>query len=221
MTKVSRPHCSKEKTVGKEAVKAYNVDEVHTIMSSLEHEPLKWRTFITLMMDTGCRRGKICGLQWADISFEKKEITVRHNLQYSPKIGVFLTNPKSGKIRIVDVGDDTILLLRQLRATQAEKAISKFCFTQDGSPEPMFPQSPTRYFKKFSQKYGIPDFHPHILRHTSATLAILNGSDIVSVSGRLGHADTSTTLKMYSHANAESIRKAGQTVRDALKGKAE
>ena len=29
----------------------------------------------------------------------------------------------------------------------------------------MHPQTPTRYFKKFGQRYGIEDFHPHKLRH--------------------------------------------------------
>ena len=81
----------------------------------------------------------------------------------------------------------------------------------------MHPQSPTRYFKKFGKKYGIPNFHPHLLRHSSASVAITNGADVVSVSERLGHSDTAVTLRMYAHANEESIRRAGQTVRDALR----
>ena len=46
----------------------------------------------------------------------------------------------------------------------------------------------------------------------------LQWTDIVSVSERLGYSDTAVTLRMYAHANEESIRRAGQTVRDALKG---
>ena len=56
-----------------------------------------------------------------------------------------------------------------------------------------------------------------MLRHTSASAAITNGADVVSVSQRLGHADTAVTLRMYAHANEEGIRRAGQTVRDALR----
>jgi len=81
----------------------------------------------------------------------------------------------------------------------------------------MFPQSPTRYFKKFGERYGIKDFHPNKLRHSSASIAITSGADVVSILERLGHGDTAITLRMYSHANAESIRRAGQTVRDVLK----
>ena len=60
-------------------------------------------------------------------------------------------------------------------------------------------------------------FSPHKLRHTSASLAITNGADVVSVAARLGHSDSSTTLRMYAHANEDSIRRVGQTVREALK----
>ena len=60
-------------------------------------------------------------------------------------------------------------------------------------------------------------FSPHKLRHTSASLAITNGADVVSVAARLGHSDSSTTLRMYAHANEDSIRRVGQTVRKALK----
>ena len=95
--------------------------------------------------------------------------------------------------------------------------MSKWVFTQEGSTEPIHPQSPTRYLANFARRYGIHDLHPHKLRHSSASIAITNGADVVSVSERLGHSDTAVTLRMYAHANQESIRRAGQTVRDALK----
>ena len=118
---------------------------------------------------------------------------------------------------MVDVGPETLALLKYLREKQAETCLSKWRFTQEGALEPMRPQSPTHYFKKFGQRYGGKVSHPHKLRHSSASIAITNGADVVSVSERLGHSDTAVTLKMYAHANQESIRRAGQTVRDALK----
>ena len=80
----------------------------------------------------------------------------------------------------------------------------------------MFPQSPTRYFKKFGEKYGIPNFHPHLLRHTSASLSLTNGADIKSTADRLGHSEA-VLLRKYAHSNPDSIRKAGEASRNAVK----
>ena len=217
MLKVKRPAPRKGEQPKEESDKAYTVQELGYILSCAAQEPLQWQTYISLVADTGLRRGELCGLQWGDIDFRAGTVTVRRNLQYTPAAGVYETSPKNGKVRVVDVGADVLDLLRQLRAKQAESCISRWCFTQEGTGEPMHPQSPTRYFKKFGERYGVKDFHPHKLRHSSASIAITSGADVVSVSERLGHSDTAVTLRMYAHANEESIRRAGQIVRDALK----
>ena len=43
----------------------------------------------------------------------------------------------------------------------------------------------------------------HDLRHTNATLLIAEGVDIKTVSERLGHANASITLDIYTHALKE------------------
>lgn len=221
MLKVARPKPRKKEKAQDEGDKAYTVQELRHILQCLVAEPLKWQVYINLIADTGIRRGEACGIQWSDINFKTGSITIRRNLQYTASAGVYETSPKNGKARVVDIGPDVVELLRQLQNQQSRSCISKWVFTQDASPEPMHPQTPTRFFKKFGQRYEIEDFHPHKLRHTSASLAITNGADVVSVSERLGHSDTAVTLRMYAHANEESIRRAGQVVRDALKSKAE
>ena len=217
MLRVKRPAPRKDEQPKEESDKAYTVQELSYILSCAAQEPLQWQTYISLAADTGLRRGECCGLQWSDIDFKAGAVTVRRNLQYTAQAGVYATSPKNGKVRVVDVGPDTLALLKQLREKQAQSCISKWCFTQEGTAEPMHPQSPTRYFQKFGQRYGVKDFHPHKLRHSSASIAITSGADVVSVSERLGHSDTAVTLRMYAHANEESIRRAGQTVRDALR----
>lgn len=221
MLKVKRPAPRKDEKAKQEKEKALTVEELRYVLSCVTQEPLKWQAYINLSADTGARRGEVCALQWNDIEWKTGTITIRRNLQYTPQAGVYECTPKSGKSRVVDIGPETLSLLRQLRSEQATKCISKWVFTQDELPDPMNPQSPTRYFSRFGKKYGIKDFHPHKLRHTSASIAITAGADVVSVSERLGHADASTTLKMYAHANEESIRRAGEIVRKALKAENE
>lgn len=220
MDKVDRPKARKDELRGQEA-DSYTIDEVQRIFSALEREPLKWRAMLHLLIDTGIRRGECCGLQWKNINFKTNTITISGNLCYTPQKGIYLDTPKSGRIRTIDVDPDVIELLRQLRIERSSKAISLWVFTQEGNPKPMHPQSPTRYLKKFSERCGIPGLHPHALRHTFASIAITNGADVASVSEKLGHSDKAVTLRMYTHADQESMKRASQIFREALKKKAE
>ena len=214
MDKVERPRPRKDELKPAEA-EAYTSGEVRAILECLEGEPLKWRAFIHLLIDTGVRRGEALGIQWEDVDFQDKTVFIHRNLCYTPERGIYLDTPKNGHSRMVDLGDDTLELLKQLRGEQPEGAA--FVFTQDGSAEPMHPTSPTHYFRKFAQKNGIAGFHPHKLRHTFASVAITAGADVASVSEALGHSDTAVTLRMYTHANEESRRRASQIFRDAIR----
>ena len=216
MDKVERPKPRKDEIQAAEP-QAYTAAEIKQLFDVLDAEPLKWRALVHLLIDTGIRRGECCALRWEKIDFSSGEVAINGNLCYTPAKGVYLDTPKNGHRRTVYVGNDTLSLLRQLRTEQAAKAFSAYVFTQEGSPEPMHPQSPTRYLKKLSARCGLTDLHPHKLRHTFASVAITNGADVASVSEALGHADKSTTLRMYTHASAESISRTGQIVRDAIK----
>lgn len=220
MDKVDRPKARKDELQGQEP-DSYTIDEVQRIFSALEHEPLKWQVMIRLLADTGIRRGECCGLQWKNIDFQANTIAIAGNLCYTPTKGVYLDTPKSRRIRTIDIDPDVIDLLRQLRLEQSNKAISQWVFTKNNSPEPMHPQSPTRYLKRFSERCGVPGLHPHALRHTFASIAITNGADIASISQKLGHSDKAVTLRMYTHADQESMRRSSQIFRDAIKKKAE
>ncbi len=210
--KVSRPVPRKDEIRETEAP-ALTVDELRTVLEALEGEPLKWRALVHLLIDTGIRRGECCGLRWEDVDLEAQVVTIRRNLCYTPERGVYVDTPKSSKVREVDIGPETAALLAALKG-QSEGG---YVFTQENSVEPMHPQSPTRYLKKLSVKCGVPDLHPHKLRHTFASIAITAGADVASVSEALGHSDKAVTLRMYTHADAESRKRAAQIFRDAIK----
>lgn len=216
MDKVERPKPRKGETKA-EAPAAYTAEEVCKLLDAMDTEPLKWRALVHLLIDTGIRRGECCALKWENIDFKSREITIAGNLCYTSAKGIYIDSPKNGRKRTVYAGEDTIALLRQLRAEQATKALSAFVFTKESCSEPMHPQSPTRYLKKLSARCGLPDLHPHKLRHTFASVAITNGADVASVSEALGHSDKAVTLRMYTHANAESVSRAAQIMREAVK----
>ena len=61
------------------------------------------------------------------------------------------------------------------------------------------------------KRTGLPKVTIHSLRHTYASLMIADGTPLVVVSHKLGHAQTSTTANIYAHVIAEAEAKADQT----------
>ena len=66
------------------------------------------------------------------------------------------------------------------------------------------------------KRHGMPPVSLHSLRHTNATVMIGKGADVRTVSGRLGHSQTSTTLNIYAEFLQSSDRAASEGVADAL-----
>ena len=213
MDRVERPKPRKDDAAPE--VQALDTAEARRLLQCLSQEPLQWQAIIRLMLDSGCRRGEICGLRWRSVDFINNTITIENNLQYTPEKGIFNTTPKGKKGRTIDIDPEIMSLLRELRSQQRVTTLEGYCFTQHNG-DPLHPQTPTRHLHKFGEKYGFPGLHPHQLRHTAATIAITNGADIASVSAKLGHAETATTLNLYTHANPESIKQANEIYRKAL-----
>ncbi len=216
MDKVSRPKPRKDEEKQTD-VEAFSAEEMRYIFKCLDAEPLKWQCFVRLLAVTGIRRGEACGLEWRSVDFAANTITIRQTLNYTKAKGVYIDTTKNKKERVIDVDPAVTALLKRLRLEQSEKCISKYVFTQDDSSEPMFPQSPTRYFTTFGRRYGVQHFHPHKLRHSFASIAITSGADVASVSEILGHSDKAVTLRVYAHSDAEARKKASGIFIDALK----
>ena len=65
-------------------------------------------------------------------------------------------------------------------------------------------------------KNYLPVISFHKLRHTSATLLVGQNTDIRTVSARLGHAQTSTTMNIYVHGLNSLDVKAASSLEDLL-----
>jgi integrase len=79
------------------------------------------------------------------------------------------------------------------------------------------PDHLTDNYVNLSKRLGIPG-HFHELRHFSATEAIASGADVRTVAGRLGHADATTTLRIYAHAVEARDRELAGFLDDAVLG---
>ena len=205
----------------------FQPEQIKAILSALEDEPEKWKVLTHLLIVTGCRRGEIAALKWSKVDLEGGRLEISANLCYSKEKGIYETTTKTGNVRFVNIPAETAALLRHYRASQAELQLlngerwqdTGYLFTQDDG-RPMNPTSITAWLNKFSRRRGLPHIHPHSFRHSVASILISAGTDIVTVSKQLGHAQVSTTSDIYSHTIEEAKAQATECIADImLRGK--
>ena len=115
------------------------------------------------------------------------------------------TKTKSGR-RAIDLTPPSVIHLRELWERQNVDALFYGYQVTDNSPvfirrtgEPLLPDALTHVFKKIVRKLGLDDVRFHDLRHTHATIMLLQGVHPKVVQERLGHSKMSTTMDIYSH----------------------
>lgn len=162
---------------------------------------------------TGGRRGELLALREDRIDFKALDFWFRKN--YVVKGGEQIEkSPKTGKGRHVSGDPLTCELIGDFidrrRARMAAVAVvvprTAFVFSPDPAGEvPWNPDTMTHKYRRYADRVGIASSLRET-RHFSATQLLAAGVDLNTVSGRLGHAEGSTTLKYY----AQFLRPADQ-----------
>lgn len=185
----------------------YTIEEVAQLFQLLETAPLKYRTFFTLAIYSGFRRGEMLGLEWKDIDWENCVISVRRTSNYTAQKGGYTDTTKTRKSqRTLKFPQEIMDMLREYKAEQDDQALKcgdKWVETDrlyvKWNGEPMNNQTPYGWLKEFCEKNDMPFYGIHSFRHFAASALISSGLDVVTVSGALGHCNSGTTLNIYSH----------------------
>ncbi|WP_066714965.1 tyrosine-type recombinase/integrase [Clostridium sp. Marseille-P299] len=198
--------------------------------------PKQFKVFFYIAIFGGLRRGEIVALTWEDINFDECSVNISKSSSYVNK-QIITKEPKTlTSIRTIKLPGFVIQLLKEWKLEQNKYRLSlgdqwvgsNHIFTQWNGKQ-MYPSTPTQTFKKIINKYNktvtdekdkLPLIPLHGLRHTSATLLIAENVDVKTVSTRLGHAQTSTTMDIYAHALKQLDEKAASALEDAFKKKA-
>ncbi len=200
-------------------IRVLTEEEIPTLLDALSDAPPQYSVITQLALLLGARRGEICALRWSDIDFEKGTLSIKRTVQSIPGIGLVFNTPKTrrGK-RCLRIGADCVELLQEYRRYQkAErfrigsawvrkvtlengKVVDNDMLFTKWNGEPMDPDIISSWFPKFLETHDLPDVNFHSLRHSNASILIAAHVPITTVSGRLGHAQTSTTLNYYASA---------------------
>jgi integrase len=172
---------------------------------------------VVLLVRSGMRRGELCGLQWADVDWRERGVTVRRAVVRS---GAAMTvkAPKSGRTRWVALDDDTMAVLDAQRVYQVDRArwgggtlsADAFVFPATTDTTGRTPARPDRWshaWRRLADREGL-DARLHDLRHLQASTLLDAGLKAQDVAARLGHASPAVTAKIYSHQLAGRDRDA-------------
>jgi integrase len=167
-----------------------------------------------VLLTTGMRVGEALGLQWRDIDFETEILTIRRQAIPLKSIGMVLSEPKtSASHRTLSMPRGTASILRKQRVARQEHCEALGIPWDDNQQvfataenRLIHTSSVNKSFHRAVSKAGLPDCHPHELRHTLGSFIQSRGRTERETQEVLGHASASTTRNIYTHVMPDRRR---------------
>ena len=156
------------------------VDEVDRLLAQPDARTppgARDRAMLELLYASGLRVSELVGLPLTAVDAQ---------------LGIVRVRGKGGKERVVPVGE------------RAQDALAGYLRTGRG----VLLGARQRFWKllgRYARAAGLPDVHPHTLRHSFATHLLERGADLRAVQAMLGHADIATT-QIYTHVDRERLK---------------
>jgi len=204
-------------------IKAWSQSDAQSFLESVRGDDLE--TLWQVYLGTGFRRGEALGLEWVDFDPTQATLTVRRTLSNVGNQPRFQEPKTLSARRTIAIGTSLAQGLVEHRKHQAADRLASsvwdsehdLVFTgQNG--QLLRPEMVTRRLRRLVDEAGLDWVGVHGLRHTMASLALQNGTDIATVSERLGHANTQITALIYLHGSADTDRQAADGLDIALNG---
>ena len=166
---------------------------LHSVLDAQTHKGSSQQAdIIRLLLLTGCRKGEIMGLRWAEVH--------------------------DGMLALVDskTGPRTVPLNSQARAILDRQPQTGSPFVFPSPLDPARPRNPDySFWYRVRREAGIEDVRLHDLRHTMASHAVMNGVPVPVVSRLLGHSNVQMTLR-YAHLADRDIEAAAERTGQAM-----
>lgn len=211
---------AKPPRVAHKRVSVPSLDVVRSVIEAAERRDPRLASMLMLAALTGMRRGELCALRWSDVDLDTGTVDVTRSLVVVPGgLAEKATKTDRGRSVALDSVGVAVLSQHRARATQwiskAGKKLPPSAFVFSPRVEgttPYRPDNVTSFFIRVRNEVDAPNVRFHDLRHFTATQLIGAGIDVRTVAGRLGHADPSITLRVYSHALEERDRAAAAVI---------
>ena len=203
----------------------YEPDQAIAMLEAAEGT--KHYSEVVMAAYSGARRGEIYGLRWQDIDWKDNLLKIRQTIQYTAEEGIYFKEPKSknGK-RDIEVPSLVMDVFREHKVAQNKKKLAfdgefkdnDLVFCQDDG-QPVHPDTISSWFPEFLERNNLPRIRFHDLRHTYVSILINSKVPDNEIAARAGHADPSTSKRLYGHVFKRIKTEATSAVENALQRK--
>ena len=198
-------------------------DTRHEVAAKLREVWARKEALFSVALALGLRQGEALGLRWQDVDLFKGTLRVSHQLQRVDG-RLALVPPKTEKSRRTLVMPPLIIaVLREHQKRQeAEKTWAGSKWEENGlvfanrTGRPTQAKHAIELFHQALDAAGMRRIRFHDLRHSCATLLLVQGVSPRVVMEVLGHSEIALTMNAYSHVVPELRTEAAQRMQEIL-----
>ncbi|MGY4744554.1 tyrosine-type recombinase/integrase [Streptomyces sp. ATMOS53] len=198
-------------------------DEARQLLTATRGHRL--HALFELALHTGLRKGELLGLRWEDLNLDTGTAAIRRTLQRTSTGGLTAlpTKTRASERRIVLPARCLQSLKRHQEEQQHERDAAgttwrhnRYVFTTPQG-RAIDPTNLTRTFTTLLRNAGLRRIRFHDLRHSTATLLLEQGVELVVIKELLGHAHIGVTATVYAHVRLRLQRDAIDLLGHALR----
>ena len=210
------------------------VQEFYLIYDKLNaelYEDYIFKLALDIALETGLRRGEMCGLTWDDIDFTNKCIHINQALIRVDNAYTISNLKTDSSYRSLPVSDTLLTKLENHKKRQKINRVKygqfylknifnkkeyDLVFTWENGKF-IIPSNFLQRLKRMLKHCNInKNIRWHDLRHTNATLLLEGGASMKTVQERLGHSLMQTTSDTYAHVTEKMNREATNIISNIL-----
>ena len=204
--------------------------EIPKFLEAIKGDRLE--AFFVMAMTLGLREGELFGIQWGDIDFHRRELVVRRQIQREPnedgkRVPIFLQTKSHRSRRPLPLPDnvrDALLAHQEMQELDREIADDRWKGPDWGElvfsttiGTPLDPSNVDKVYKQALKDAGLPKRRFHDLRATCATMLARLKVPPRDAQLILGHAQVTTTLKVYTQVTEQGVRESIDLLSDFMR----
>lgn len=179
-------------------------EQARQLLNALQDDRLE--ALYTVAVSLGLRQGEALGLRWQDVDMDAGTLKVNVQLQRMDGQLQLVPTKTAKSRRTVPMPNVVIDALRRHKVRQLEERLSAGEMWTDAGlvfttmiGTPIDARNVVRHFHETLELAGLPRIRFHDLRHTAASLLLVQGVEPRVIMETLGHSQISLTMNTYSH----------------------